>query len=110
MANFETRLRCPQPKSLQEFLGSGLTAALGKTVLAPIGRVKIILQVQRETPTILSNGLYKDFRVCVRRIISDQGWLALWRGNSANVIRYFPGQGMNLLCRDFYKRLFNPFE
>ena len=110
MANFETRLRFPQPKSLQEFLGSGLTAALGKTVLAPIGRVKIILQVQRETPTILSNGLYKDFRVCVRRIISDQGWLALWRGNSANVIRYFPGQGMNLLCRDFYKRLFNPFE
>ena len=65
MANFETRLRSPQPKSLQEFLGSGLTAALGKTVLAPIGRVKIILQVQRETPAILSNGLYKDLRVCV---------------------------------------------
>jgi solute carrier family 25 (mitochondrial adenine nucleotide translocator), member 4/5/6/31 len=32
--------------------------------------------------------------------------MALWRGNTANVIRYFPTQALNFAFRDTYKSWF----
>merc|ERR1719231_2008951 len=32
---------------------------------------------------------------------------ALWRGNTANVIRYFPTQALNFAFKDYFKRMFN---
>lgn len=31
---------------------------------------------------------------------------SLWRGNTANVIRYFPTQALNFAFKDYYKSLF----
>ena len=33
-----------------------------------------------------------------------------WRGNLANVIRYFPTQALNFAFKDFYKTIFNPYN
>jgi len=41
-----------------------------------------------------------------RRIPQEQGFLSLWRGNMANVIRYFPTQALNFAFKDSYKQLF----
>jgi hypothetical protein len=43
---------------------------------------------------------------CFRRTTKDEGVLALWRGNTANVIRYFPTQALNFAFRDTYKSMF----
>ena len=40
----------------------------------------------------------------------EQGFAAFWRGNLANVIRYFPTQALNFSFKDFYKRVFNPYN
>ncbi|TFB00194.1 ADP,ATP carrier protein [Trichoderma ghanense] len=40
------------------------------------------------------------------RTISDEGFLSLWRGNTANVIRYFPTQALNFAFRDKFKKMF----
>jgi hypothetical protein len=32
--------------------------------------------------------------------------MALWRGNTANVIRYFPTQALNFAFRDKFKKMF----
>ncbi|KAG6722636.1 hypothetical protein I3843_03G172800 [Carya illinoinensis] len=37
----------------------------------------------------------------------EEGILSLWRGNTANVIRYFPTQALNFAFKDYFKRLFN---
>jgi len=42
--------------------------------------------------------------------MKEQGVLALWRGNLANVIRYFPTQALNFACKDFYKATLCPYN
>jgi hypothetical protein len=32
--------------------------------------------------------------------------VSLWRGNTANVIRYFPTQALNFAFKDYFKSLF----
>ncbi|KAJ8959910.1 hypothetical protein NQ317_010734 [Molorchus minor] len=43
---------------------------------------------------------------CFIRIPKEQGVLAYWRGNTANVIRYFPTQALNFAFKDKYKQVF----
>lgn len=43
---------------------------------------------------------------CFVRIPKEQGFSAYWRGNMANVIRYFPTQALNFAFKDKYKQVF----
>ncbi|KFP27774.1 ADP/ATP translocase 2, partial [Colius striatus] len=49
---------------------------------------------------------YKGIIDCVVRIPREQGVLSFWRGNLANVIRYFPTQALNFAFKDKYKQIF----
>jgi hypothetical protein len=49
---------------------------------------------------------YTGIGDCFRKTVADEGPLSLWRGNTANVIRYFPTQALNFACKDKYKELF----
>jgi len=49
---------------------------------------------------------YKGIGECFGRVIKEEGVLSLWRGNLANVIRYFPTQALNFAFKDYFKRLF----
>lgn len=40
------------------------------------------------------------------RIPKETGFLSFWRGNLANVIRYFPTQALNFAFKDKFKALF----
>jgi len=85
----------------------GVSAAVSKTAAAPIERVKLLIQNQDE---MMKAGRltvpYKGISDCFGRVIREEGVLALWRGNMANVIRYFPTQALNFAFKDFFKRLF----
>ena len=37
---------------------------------------------------------------------TEQGYISFWRGNWANVLRYFPTQALNFAFKDQYKRIF----
>lgn len=47
---------------------------------------------------------YKGIGDCFGRTIKDEGFGSLWRGNTANVIRYFPTQALNFAFKDYFKR------
>jgi len=49
---------------------------------------------------------YKGVADCFARTYRDEGLVSLWRGNTANVIRYFPTQALNFAFRDTYKSMF----
>jgi solute carrier family 25 (adenine nucleotide translocator) protein 4/5/6/31 len=49
---------------------------------------------------------YDGIAECFRRTSQSEGVLSLWRGNTANVIRYFPTQALNFAFRDTYKSMF----
>jgi solute carrier family 25 (adenine nucleotide translocator) protein 4/5/6/31 len=50
---------------------------------------------------------YKGIADCASRTYADEGLVAFWRGNTANVIRYFPTQALNFAFKDYYKSLFS---
>ncbi|XP_068636923.1 ADP,ATP carrier protein 1, mitochondrial-like [Aristolochia californica] len=91
-----------------DFFMGGVSAAVSKTAAAPIERVKLLIQNQDEM--IKAGRLsepYKGIGDCFKRTIKDEGFGSLWRGNTANVIRYFPTQALNFAFKDYFKRLFN---
>ena len=49
---------------------------------------------------------YDGIGECFRRTVANEGVVSLWRGNTANVIRYFPTQALNFAFRDTYKSMF----
>jgi len=90
-----------------DFLMGGVSAAVSKTAAAPIERVKLLIQNQDE---MLKSGRltqpYKGIGECFSRVIKEEGFAALWRGNLANVLRYFPTQALNFAFKDTFKRMF----
>jgi solute carrier family 25 (adenine nucleotide translocator) protein 4/5/6/31 len=90
-----------------DFLMGGVSAAVSKTAAAPIERVKLLIQNQDE---MLKTGRlsepYKGIGDCFARVVKDEGFVSLWRGNTANVIRYFPTQALNFAFKDQFKRMF----
>jgi len=90
----------------KDFLAGGISAAISKTAVAPIERVKLILQVQAANKQIVAGQEYKGIIDCFVRIPKEQGFGAFWRGNLANVIRYFPTQALNFAFKDVYKQVF----
>jgi solute carrier family 25 (adenine nucleotide translocator) protein 4/5/6/31 len=92
---------------LKDFLRGGVVAGISKTVVAPIERVKLLLQVQDASSQIKPEDKYKGIVDCFARVTKEQGFASLWRGNTANVIRYFPTQAFNFAFKDTYKILFN---
>jgi solute carrier family 25 (adenine nucleotide translocator) protein 4/5/6/31 len=91
---------------LKDFAAGGVAAGISKTAVAPIERVKLLLQVQHASKQITKDKQYKGIVDAFVRIPKEQGVLAYWRGNLANVIRYFPTQALNFAFKDKYKQIF----
>lgn len=90
----------------KDFIAGGVSAAISKTAVAPIERVKLLLQVQHASKQITVDKQYKGIIDAFIRIPKEQGVLSYWRGNLANVIRYFPTQALNFAFKDKYKQVF----
>lgn len=95
---------------VQDFLIGGVSAAVSKTLVAPIERVKLLLQVQDANKNIPAEMRYSGIGDCFTRVYREQGFWSFWRGNLANVIRYFPTQALNFACKDFYKKTLCPYN
>jgi len=91
---------------MQDFVAGGISAAVSKTAVAPIERVKLLLQVQAVSRQLTEAQKYKGIVDCFTRIPKEQGFMSFWRGNLANVIRYFPTQALNFAFKDKYKDMF----
>lgn len=102
----------PKPKKnfLQDFLVGGISAAISKTCVAPIERVKLLLQNQDASSQIKADQRYKGISDCFIRVAREQGIPSMWRGNLANVIRYFPTQALNFAFKDTFKKYLNPYN
>lgn len=91
----------------EDFLLAGVAAGVSKTVAAPIERVKLLVQNQGE---MLKSGRldkpYNGVVDCTTRVVQSEGFFALWRGNLANVLRYFPTQALNFAFKDVIKQAF----
>ncbi|XP_057952452.1 ADP,ATP carrier protein ER-ANT1 isoform X2 [Malania oleifera] len=90
-----------------DFLMGGVAAIISRSAAAPIERVKLLLQNQGE---MLKRGQlkrpYMGVCDCFGRVMKEEGFLSFWRGNQANVIRYFPTQAFNFSFKGYFKSYF----
>jgi len=91
----------------ESFLLSGVAAGVSKTAAAPIERVKLLIQNQDE---MIKQGRldkpYSGVVDCTTRVLKTEGVYPFWRGNLANVLRYFPTQALNFAFKDTIKAAF----
>merc|ERR1712215_625110 len=92
---------------IENFMLAGVAAGVSKTAAAPIERVKLLVQNQDE---MIKQGRldkpYKGVLDCTQRVLKTEGVYPFWRGNLANVLRYFPTQALNLAFKDAIKAIF----
>merc|ERR1739848_430128 len=71
-------------------------------------RVKLLVQNQDE---MIKQGRldrpYTGVIDCTTRVLKTEGIVPFWRGNLANVLRYFPTQALNFAFKDTIKALFS---
>jgi solute carrier family 25 phosphate transporter 23/24/25/41 len=84
-------------------IGGGLAGVIGKSTVAPLSRICILMQVQSmstnrtEVRTVLES---------FRKIVRDDGYAALWRGNTAMVLHRFPYSGVMFMSHERLKGIF----
>jgi len=93
---------------LKDLCIGGSIGAISKTIMSPVERVKILMQTMDSNPKVISGEVkpYASIGDCFKRVSSEQGVKAFWRGNFVNCLRYAPQQGSALAFNDFFKTLF----
>ena len=86
-----TLIKSKQIKHL--FLG-GISGCISRTIVAPMDKIKILMQYQKTN---------LPFTTFLRNNIKQDGFLNLWKGNGANLIRIFPFSGLQFVTYDFCK-------
>jgi len=97
---------------LSDLLIGGAIGAVSKTIMAPVERVKLLLQTQDSNPAVIRGEVsrYTSIGDCFRRVYSEQGVKAYWRGNLVNCLRYDPQQGSALAFNDLINQLFPKYN
>ncbi|EDL32071.1 solute carrier family 25 (mitochondrial carrier, Graves disease autoantigen), member 16, isoform CRA_a [Mus musculus] len=82
---------------LRSFLAGGIAGCCAKTTVAPLDRVKVLLQAH--------NRHYKHLGVLstLRAVPQKEGYLGLYKGNGAMMIRIFPYGAIQFMAFEHYK-------
>ena len=85
-------------KTVSELVAGGLSGAVGKTLIAPLDRTKIIFQTSESKPFS-----WYAVREELNRIVREEGVLRLWKGHSATLVRVMPYAAIQFATFDFLK-------
>ena len=89
-----------------QLAAGGAAGAIARTFVAPIDRVKILMQTQHIIRGASETPKYTSLAQSLRTIIKDEGVAKLWRGNGVNCIRVVPYSGFQFASYDKIKSLF----
>jgi hypothetical protein len=88
-------------RRLRQLLAGAISGAVTKTAIAPLERVKILLQVQGMKGEQKYRGVMRTMMIVIR----EEGMLALYKGNGANVARVIPNYAVKFSATDWLKEL-----
>ena len=89
-------------EAVRRFVAGGISGAVAKTISAPLEAIKLKLQYTEDDD--------EGALDCARRIFEREGWRGFYRGNLANVLRYFPTQAFNFALKNKVKGLFPKYS
>lgn len=82
------------PKEIRNIIAGGFAGMIAKSFVAPFDRIKILYQVSSVKFQITK------LPSTAKRIIQEEGVSALWKGNTATLIRVFPYSGIQFMIFD----------
>ena len=88
---------------LPGLVAGGLAGAVTKTSVAPLERVKMLMQVGSTSSA--SGQQYTGMVSAIRGVLKNEGVLAFWKGNTTNCVRIVPTSAANWLAYDTFKTL-----
>jgi len=90
-------------KTLKQLACGGLAGGCARSVVAPIDRVKILMQ----TGFLLEGGQAKQPSIVelTKKIFYEEGITKFWRGNGVNCVRVFPYAAVQFVSYEKYKEL-----
>jgi solute carrier family 25 (adenine nucleotide translocator) protein 4/5/6/31 len=106
----------PQKSKLEQLMSDlvvgGTLGAIAKTVMAPVERVKLLMQTQDSNAAVLRGEVlrYNSIFDCFKRVYVEQGFLSYWRGNLVNCLRYAPQQGSALAFNESLNKMFPNYD
>lgn len=89
-------------KTFQQLGCGGAAGAFARTTVAPIDRVKILMQTSHLTGTESS---HRSIASSLRHIVATEGVSKLWRGNLTNCVRVVPHTATQFVAYDKFKQL-----
>ncbi|BEI85003.1 hypothetical protein CcaverHIS002_0504040 [Cutaneotrichosporon cavernicola] len=90
---------------ISTFIAGGLAGATSRTAVAPLERLKIILQVQSATPASGAGGqAYGAVWPSLVRMWKDEGFAGFMKGNGINVVRILPYSALQFTSYGMFKR------
>lgn len=102
--NDKKRLVCDDAVTFIKNCFAGACAAVvSKIVIAPVERVKLILQLRNSQTTLAKEKRYKGVVDCFIRVPKEQGFLSFWRGNGVNILRACCQESLGYAFKDFFK-------
>jgi hypothetical protein len=92
---------------LQELTVVGGATAISRTLVAPLERVKLVLQGQKMVK-FTEKERFSGMTNALSRISSEQGFFSFWRGNWANLFRIIPNTMIRFTTYDTLKKMALP--
>ncbi|KAL7946642.1 mitochondrial carrier [Trichoderma barbatum] len=88
------------------FCGGGVAGAVSRTVVSPLERLKILMQIQSA-----GRDAYKlSVGQALGKMWKEEGWRGFMRGNGTNCIRIVPYSAVQFSSYNFYKKnIFEPY-
>ncbi|CAK4625010.1 hypothetical protein LEN26_013479 [Aphanomyces euteiches] len=77
-------------KDTKHLICGGVAGCTSRTAVAPLERLKIIYQVQDVMKRGAEPKQYGGMVQSLRKILVEEGWRGLFKGNGANCVRVFP--------------------
>ncbi|KAK5117181.1 hypothetical protein LTR85_008949 [Meristemomyces frigidus] len=84
------------------FIAGGVAGAVSRTVVSPLERLKILLQVQTSAQTEYKMSISK----ALAKIWREEGFKGMMAGNGTNCVRIVPYSAVQFGSYNFYKRFF----
>ncbi|GJQ10180.1 hypothetical protein GpartN1_g1971.t1 [Galdieria partita] len=72
------------------FIAATVASGLSRTVVAPLERLKILMQLQRVPSYTNEESFIRSFSKCCSKMFVEDGVRGMFRGNGANVARVIP--------------------
>ena len=106
--------------SMRDAVAGAAAGAFAKTAVAPIERVKLLMQLRASSSSGVSSSCAATSTrragdvpggsalQVARSVYETQGALAFWRGNTPNVVRQAGAAALNFMLMDWYKRAISP--